>query len=1306
MLTSVLVVALGTVVCSASAGPENAGYHGVLKAREYGNSTVNATTTSSKSSSYSTVDLTSTSDSTVSAATTSSVPSSYITSDSTSTSNTAVTTTASSSASTSSIAVGTTSTGDTALNATATSSNTTSYITVDITSTVTYTTSYGTDSGGIPTFAANGTGSANITGLAAASSCNAAKWDWVGNSGLAFVSNTTVATSRLTLITTIIRSDWTVTSLTNSQVYTLCDGYPRLNGTTSITGIDTTPASISTVFFTTTTPVSRNVSAPTCVIGSSACAVLQSEYTAASIAYSNYVVSGYSATLTISAPPYATSPICGRATIPPFQMMTEAPAACAVNTASLQLLYWPVATIGGDLCHGNGSTVTATPTIPGQPNTVLYMNTTLTSPTVYMQFKNVFAIGTDYVAKSSFQNTLLPLAPTAVSSRCGLVGGGFGPLQSMDYADLNQPVPASAYRCQPKCFTNDQLPENWQTPYTKYATENRCSTIWNDYNPALSVPTEFATVFPSAGFINSDLPGLACTFILDPDGGNIFFDPPSALTQAQTAAGPSIPTGGAGQTTTDHQTHHTLPVVALSSTTLAQGPSVPTVSAEPLRLSTISGTDYAISITQFSLYPVALSSTSSAEEPSVPVASVSSGTAADRAPASSASRTGHHSPLVPQALSSQSDPPQGPAVPTASSSADSPVQVPAAQPNSEPNGQAVPTSSVGVGGVIVSYIVPAAIPAPASTTSAGIGGIIASVLGVTRSTASNPAVAASSIDPEYPAAQKPAPGNTDPGSQTSSPQTATVGGQAFTVKPAANDPSAVVVANGATTATLAPGATTVIGNQHISAPSSGGVVVGSGSGAATLAPAASPADPAGSGPARLPAITAGNSVVTPDNTASQYVVGSQTLAPGSSAIVVSGTTYSLAPSGTALVANGVTQALPSAGPASSGPSYFIAGGQTLSQDSSSNVVVAGQTLHPGSQTVIAGTTYSLAPSATALAVNGITQSLHPGSSASAALPYFTAGGQTLTQDSSSNLVIAGQTLHPGSQTVIAGTTYSLAPSATALAVNGVTQSLHPGSSASATVPYFTAGGQTLTQDSSSNLIIAGQTLHPGSQAVLSGTTYSLAPSGSALVVNGVTQAPHSLAAPTGGAVVFTINGQTLTEDASSNIVLPGGQTVHPGSQTVVAGTTYSLAPSGSALIINGLTQSAHTAPTGAAAGFFTLPNSQTRAEDASSNLLLPGGQTLRPGSSATVIGGTTYSLAPSGSALVVNGATQTLRPAAGPATSALAGISAASGSSVGGSSVASTSKSSAALGRGSCPRGGGVAVVVFAAVVGVVGLGL
>ncbi|KAK0323602.1 hypothetical protein LTR82_005349 [Friedmanniomyces endolithicus] len=831
MLASVLVIALGTVVCSATAGHANAGNHGVLnKAREYSNSTVNATTTSSKSTSYSTVDLTSTSDSTVSAAATSSVPSSYSTSSSTSTSNTAVTTTASSSASTSSPAVGTTSTGDSALNATAAFSSTTSYITVDTTSTVTYTTPYGTDSGGIPTFAANGTGPANITGP-------------------------------------------------------------------------------------------------------------------------------------------------------------------------------------------------------------------------------------------------------------------------------------------------------------------------------------------------------------------------------------------------DHRTHHTLPLVALSTTTLAQGPSVPTVSAEPARLSTISGTDDSYSITQYSLYPVALSSTSLAEGPSVPVASVSSGTAADRAPASSASVIGHHSPLAPQALSSQSEPAEGPAVPTASGSANNPVEVSAAQSTSGPNSQAVPTSSVGVGGVggvVVSYIVPAAIPAPASTTSVAIGGIIASVLGVTRSTPSNPAAAASSVSPGNSATQPPVPGSADPGSQTSSPgapqavpysaapgtqpadqpsqQTATIGGQTFTVKPAANDPSAVVVANGATT---------VIGNQHISAPQSGGVVVGSGSAAATLALAASSADPAGPAQTQLPVITAGSAVVTPDHTASQYIVGSQTLAPGSSAIVVSGTTYSLASSATALVANGVTQALPSTGPASSGPSYFIAGGQVLSQDASSNVVVAGQTLHPGGSTVIAGTTYSLAPSATALAVNGVTQSLHPGSSASVALPYFTAGSQTLTQDSSSNLVIAGQTLHPGSQTVIAGTTYSLAPSATALAVNGVTQSVHAGSSASAALPYFTAGGLTLAQDSSSNLVIAGQTLHPGSQTVVAGTTYSLVPSGTALVVNGVTQAPHSSAAPTARAGVFTINGQTLTADASSNIVFPGGQTVHPGSQTIVSGTTYSLAPSGSALVVNGVTQAPHSsaAPT-ASAGVFTI-NGQTLTEDAS-----------------------------------------------------------------------------------------------------------
>ncbi|KAK3108010.1 hypothetical protein LTR53_017850, partial [Teratosphaeriaceae sp. CCFEE 6253] len=455
-----------------------------------------------------------------------------------------------------------------------TSEDSTTYITVDVTSTITYTTASITGTEGLPTVVGN------ATALASASSCNAAKQLWVANSGRVFVSNTTFTTSTLNVSVHILRSQWTQTSLFHSGIYTLCDGYPRINGSTSITGIDTTSASTRTDVFPTVTGVYRNASAPTCTIPSAECAALEAEYTTASIAYSRWAASEYStATLTPTMP---RSPICGPATWTIHPPMTLIPPACAVNTASLQLLYWPVATAsGGNVC-GNMSTLTATPTIPGQANTVVYMNTTLTSPTVYMEFKNVFAIGTDYVAESSFQQTLLALPATAVSSRCGLLGGGFGPPLSMNYADLDEPVPASAYRCQPKCFTNDDLPQSWTVPhynYTRYATENRCSTLWaDDYRPALSVPSEFATVFPSAGFINSDLPSLACTFILDVNGENIFFDPPKALQQVQDADAPVVPTagGGSGAATTSPSA---IPVVVPG--TAAQTPtSTPT--AAPL----------------------------------------------------------------------------------------------------------------------------------------------------------------------------------------------------------------------------------------------------------------------------------------------------------------------------------------------------------------------------------------------------------------------------------------------------------------------------------------------------------------------------------------------------------------------------------------------------------------------------------------------------------------------------------------------------------------------------------------------------
>ncbi|KAK4957602.1 hypothetical protein LTR10_005569 [Elasticomyces elasticus] len=998
---------------------------------------------------------------------------------------------------------------------TTTSSDTTTLSTVDVTSTITLGPSFGS-TGGLPTIVAN------ETGLEYASSCNAAKQQWVANTGMVIVSNSTFTTASQTMNNSWSMSDWTTTSLSDSQIYTMCDGYPRLNGTTTVLSTRSIQTITWTTSFLTITPVSRNVSAPTCTIGAEDCSVLQAEYTTSDVAYSSQLSQDQSASITSTATK-PTSPICGQPTLPPAVLTSMIPPACAVNTASLQLLYWPVSTVSGDLCHGNASTITATPTIPGQPNTVKYMNTTLTSPTVYFEFKNVYAIGTDYEAKSSYQNTLLPLPSASVSSRCGLLGGGFGPPQSMNYADFNVPVPASAYRCQPKCWTNDDL-EQYATmsgfTYEKYATENRCSTIWDDYRPALAVPTEFATVFPSAGF--KDGMSLACTFILNEAGDNIFFDPPKALTQVQSADGPSAPAPvNAGPTTSTQKISTTSLIgssgpVALVPAATPDSPTAPMDSAVPTPTVVENSTPTAPA-QESNLDD---SSEDSIEPPSYPAQPIDSDDDLNDpvqpdAPADSpsapaqADTTDDDSATQTQPDQSNNDPNEIPDI--VDPATVDPPQTPTTPSANDPQGAPSPSTAE---------------PVPPKTSAAGVGAIILSALGATSTPNAD---SSSPVNDE------------DAGAQlldSQTPQTATVGDQVFTVVPEANDPSIIVVANGQTTATIAPGETGTVGGQVVSLAqsASAGIVIGSANAAVTLTPGGSPAGPASlaSSSYKLPVITVGSATVSA-NTASQYVVGTQTLAPGGSAVVVSGTTYSLDSSASVLVANDVTQNLQPDSSAANTGSLLVAGGHTFTPDSSSAIVIAGQTLQPGSQTVVAGTTYSLDASASAVAINGVTQDLQPVSPATA---IFTANGQTFTVGASSALVIAGQTLQPGSEATIAGTTYSLAPSGSALVVNGATQtaqSLAPATSSDA--PVFVVNDQAIHEDSSSNAIISGQTLAPGSATVIDGTTYSLEPSATALVVDGTT---HTLQSATGstpgatGSIAQTGSATSSTGPASTN----------------------------------------------------------------------------------------------------------------------------------------------------------------------------
>ena len=411
----------------------------------------------------------------------------------------------------------------------------------------------------------------------------------------------------------------------------------------------------------------------------------------------------------------------------------------------------------------------------------------------------------------------------------------------------------------------------------------------------------------------------------------------------------------------------------------------------------------------------------------------------------------------------------------------------------------------------------------------------------------------------------------------------TIGSQEIT----ANSASQYIV-EGQTLAAGSP-AIVVSGSTYSLAPSASAIIINGET--SSLVGSVAPTDVA-------PVLSIGGEPVTM-NSASQYIVGSQTLAPGGAPIEVSGTTYSLAPSASAVVINGVTSALPAnnagqdTAAVSGGAPAITIGGQSVTANSASQYIVGSQTLAPGrSPIVISGTTYSLAPSASAIVVNGVTSVLQANNAGGATTvgsggaPAITIGGRPITGNSASQYIVGSQTLAPGSSAIIiSGTTYSLAPSASAIVVNGVTSLLPATNAANGVAPVITVGSQLFTASpvAGSAYVIGSQTLVPGAPAItVSGVEVSLAPSASNVVVDGTTVA---FSAATGVAPVITIGSQLFTATpVSGSAYVVGSQTLRPGASAItVGGVEVSLAPSASNVVVGGTTE-AFSAATAAVNG--------------------------------------------------------------------------------------------------------------------------
>lgn len=167
------------------------------------------------------------------------------------------------------------------------------------------------------------------------------------------------------------------------------------------------------------------------------------------------------------------------------------------------------------------------------------------------------------------------------------------------------------------------------------------------------------------------------------------------------------------------------------------------------------------------------------------------------------------------------------------------------------------------------------------------------------------------------------------------------------------------------------------------------------------------------------------------------------------------------------------------------------------------------------------------------------------------------GHNTLIPNSKSELVISGQTLKPGGPAItVEGTTISLARSATAIVINGVTSTINQFYGAvytTTTAPYLTVNNQVYTANRAGYYSLApGVTLIPGGAPVtVSGTVISLEPQGRTAMIQGT----RSILAPVTTIITITRHGghgggnsgEQATSDGGVWLPLPTGGSSAVGS---------------------------------------------------------------------------------------------------------------------------------------------------------------
>ncbi|KAK5693008.1 hypothetical protein LTR97_010484 [Elasticomyces elasticus] len=1076
---------------------------------------------------------------------------------------------------------------------------------------------------------------------------------------------------------------------------TLCDGFTRIVG--DVVAVASGPVTTDYIMTAVDNPM------PTCSIPERSCESMQSEFASYNAIYESAYTTWHDKNGSQADYPVSVGPLH----IPQ----------CAVTGAAAPPDYCGACTIYGGTVEGPY---------------VVTNGTTFYEDKAYISYQTAYAINTCGRLGNVYTAGVVPVASSNIYSMELRDYFLYNYANQFNFADLNHPIPASAYLGMPNCKESGpsligQLARPNMLNGQLYAgtcpdVPDSNHIIWDElYQPVLAVPPEMRALDPAWSNCILALDGL--------------WDPPKALQPASTIAAPTAPTSIDVPTTPASPAHSP---TSPASTTPAPATTPPPAESDTQGSSTAGqppgGEGSSISESGYGGGSVPTSSQVQSSNEGTESAPTSQGNGGTVPESSSQGQTAappsyssdQSTPVTSNGQSSDTG--NGGVSPTSQSSgvqngAGSSSSVQQSQSGS---GNTTPTSA-NPGGIIVSVIThsssqqdqatstgngAAATPSPGpsngesvSSPASGVATIGSSTFVVVPTTnaggssvavieaggssatlapgqttsvggqdVSVPSSGSGAVIGNGASATNVSPGNSESNSPANGETSVvSVGSSAFTVIPTQSaGSSAVVIANGGSTITLAPGSSTNIGNQEVSAPSGGGAVIGSGNDATTVA--ANNLGNPGSG--------SGSSVVSVGSSAFTVL---PTQSAGSSAVVIAngGSTVTLAPGKSTTIGNQIVSAPASGGGAVIGTgtdaatvqpsgqnvgSGIIAtvGGQTIAADPSnpSNLLVNGQTLTAGQTTIISGTPVYLASGS--LLVGG--SNTQPASTI--AIPTLVSSAGNVLGNTETTLVVGGHTLTASADSnnptvvIVDGTSVTLGGSEAT--VNGVAVSLAPsglvvdGSLQVSATPVVlgtvvATNGQTLTleslQGSTETLVFDGSltsTLNNG-LATVAGLTLSAGSSdgSSYVVVDGSQTVPLSTPSLSSGGVpqaVITLKGQIFTASSASGSVVIDGTTLRLGGPAAtINGVVLSDAPDG--IVVGGTrTVSFPAVSTGLGSdAVVTLPNGDalTAIEPPGESYIILDGTTLLPGETAT-IDGTVVTNGPNG--LVIAGNTVPLTP--------------------------------------------------------------